>query len=606
MAMGGTCGDGRRRGGTRCGAPLGAGAPSATLSRGLGGAVALRAITAAMLALVMTGAHPAPALAQNPEAGAYLAARQADADGDIEAASRLYMRALRGDPENPGLLEAATLNLLAGGRIDEAVEVARRLLDLEPGHRVANLALVATAMAAGDFDAARARLAAQAQGFHPLTARLLDAWAVLGDGDAEAADTALAALDNPPLFKVFGAYHLGLMRQAGGDAEGALAALDAAQELAGVTNIRLTLARARALEALDRTDEARAALVETAEAMRRAEPVIEAEIARIDAGQAPAPLVADAAEGAAEALFGVASALAGEGGRRFALAHAQLAARLRPDLGPAWLLIAELIEAEGHPEQALAAYDRIAAAEPIWLRAQIGRASALQSMDRHDAAAEALRAAAAARPDNADAHLALADLLRRREQWGASAEAATRGLDIERAAGRDDWTIYYQRGIAYERDGQWDKAEADFLKALELEPDQPLVLNYLGYSWVEMRRNMDEARAMIEKAVELRPEDGYITDSLGWVLYRMGDYDGAVEWLERAVELEPTEAVINDHYGDALWMVGRRLEAQFQWKRARSLEPEPADLARIKRKLAEGLDAVLADEAEADPRARNE
>jgi tetratricopeptide (TPR) repeat protein len=590
MAMSGT-GDGAARGGT---------AARPALRAALRGPVVAAALLAAGVGLA------APAMAQNPEAGAYLAARQADSDGDVEAAARLYMRALRGDPENPGLLESATLNLLAGGRVDEAVEVARRLTEIEPGHRVANLALVATAMAAGEFDAARARLAGQAQGFHPLTARLLDAWAVLGTGDAEGADAALAALDSPPLFRVFGAYHLGLMRQAQGDHEGALEALDASNELSGGQNIRLTLARTRALEALGRGDEARAALTAFAEGLRRAEPVVEAEFARIDSGAAPEPLVADAAQGAAEALFGVASALAGEGGRRFALAHAQLATRLRPDLSPAWLLIAELIEAEGHPEQALAAYERIPADDPTWLRAQIGRASALQALERHDAAAEALRAAAAARPRNADAHLALADLLRRREQWAASAEAATRGLEIEREAGRDDWTIYYQRGIAYERDGQWDKAEADFLKALEMEPDQPLVLNYLGYSWVEQRKNLDEARAMIEKAVELRPEDGYITDSLGWVLYRLGDYEGAVEWLERAVELEPTEAVINDHLGDALWMVGRRLEAQFQWRRARSLNPEPADLARIKRKLAEGLDAVLADEAEADARARAE
>jgi Flp pilus assembly protein TadD len=159
------------------------------------------------------------------------------------------------------------------------------------------------------------------------------------------------------------------------------------------------------------------------------------------------------------------------------------------------------------------------------------------------------------------------------------------------------WPLFYQRGIAYERSKQWDKAEADFLKALELEADQPLVLNYLGYSWVEMGRNLDRAQAMIEKAVEQRPEDGYIVDSLGWVLYRLGNFPGAVEHLERAVELRPVDPVINDHFGDALWMVGRKTEAQFQWKRSLSFKPEEKDAERIRQKLAKGLDAVLAEEA---------
>jgi Flp pilus assembly protein TadD len=159
--------------------------------------------------------------------------------------------------------------------------------------------------------------------------------------------------------------------------------------------------------------------------------------------------------------------------------------------------------------------------------------------------------------------------------------------------------LFYQRGIAYERSDRWELAEDDFFRALELEPDQPLVLNYLGYSWVELRRNLDEAQEMIEKAVEQRPDDGYIVDSLGWVMYRLGNFEEAVKHLGRAVELRPVDPVINDHFGDALWMVGRRIEARFQWKRALSFEPEEEEAERIRDKLERGLDAVLADEAAA-------
>ena len=189
--------------------------------------------------------------------------------------------------------------------------------------------------------------------------------------------------------------------------------------------------------------------------------------------------------------------------------------------------------------------------------------------------------------------------MRRDEQYAEAAVAYDGALALIPDPESHHWPLFYQRGISYERSKQWDKAEADFRKALDLQPDQPLVLNYLGYSWVEMRKNLAEAQAMIEKAVEQRPEDGYIVDSLGWVLYRLGDFPGAVKHLERAVELRPVDPVINDHFGDALWQVGRRIEARFQWKRALSFEPEDKDAIRIRKKLAQGLDKVMAEEAAA-------
>jgi Flp pilus assembly protein TadD len=151
------------------------------------------------------------------------------------------------------------------------------------------------------------------------------------------------------------------------------------------------------------------------------------------------------------------------------------------------------------------------------------------------------------------------------------------------------WTLFYVRGIAFERSKQWDKAEADLKKALELSPDQPLVLNYLGYSWVDQGRNLDEGLAMIKKAVELQPDDGFIVDSLGWAYFRLGRFEEAVTELERAIELQPDDPVLNDHLGDAYWKVGRQLEAQFQWSHAKELKPEATELAKIEAKLKNGL-----------------
>jgi len=186
--------------------------------------------------------------------------------------------------------------------------------------------------------------------------------------------------------------------------------------------------------------------------------------------------------------------------------------------------------------------------------------------------------------------------MRHLERFEEGAVAYARAIDLMAALGRENWVLYYERGICFERSGQWDLAITDFRKSLDLEPDHPLVLNYLGYSWLDRGENLEEALEMVRKAVAQRPEDGYIIDSLGWGYFLTGDYENAVIQLEKAVEFRPIDPVINDHLGDALWKVGRTLEAEFQWKRALSFDPEEDDRKRIVRKLQIGLSEVLKEE----------
>jgi tetratricopeptide (TPR) repeat protein len=552
-------------------------------------------IRAALLASGLA-AGAAPALAQGL-AGPYLAGRHADVMSDVDGAADFYTEALRGDPEALGLTERALVNLIAAGRVTPSVKLAEALFEAAPEHRLAGLALVADAVSRGDLDAARATLEAGGDAFHPLVRGLLEAWISYELDGAEPAREALRGADENDLLRVFGRYHLGLLEEAAGNPEAAAEAFAEAAEGLGRPSSRLARAWGAALERAGRAEEARA-LYEDAAAEGFGDAAVEAALARLEAGDPPPePLVTTAAEGAAEALFGLAGILSGDAGRRFALAYAQLASHLRPDLIEARILVAELLTAADQHDLAAQAFAAVPVEHPLRLRAQLGRADALRRQDRDEAAAEALRALAALRPDSVEAQAALGDQLRRMELWEEAAQAYSAAIDGMAAEDRESWTLFYQRGVAHERAGEWEQAEDDFQTALALEPEQPLVLNYLGYSWVEMGRNLDEARDMIERAVALRPEDGYITDSLGWVLYRLGDYEGAVEQLEQAVELTPTDPVINDHLGDAYWRVGRRLEAEFQWRRARSFEPEPEALERIRRKLEVGLDRVLEEEA---------
>jgi Flp pilus assembly protein TadD len=261
----------------------------------------------------------------------------------------------------------------------------------------------------------------------------------------------------------------------------------------------------------------------------------------------------------------------------------------RPDLAEAALLIGDMMAEQENYDAAIAAYQAVAPASPLRHLAELRRARALYDMERQDEAFQLLEQLAAAEPERLDALVQLGDLLRRDERYRESEEAYSRAVERIGEPKREHWTLFYARGIAYERTEQWPEAEKDFFHALELEPEQPFVLNYLGYSWVDKGMHLDRAKGMLYRAVELRPDDGFIVDSLGWVHYRLGDYDAAVDQLERAVELEPGDPVINDHLGDAYWRVGRHREARYQWRRALTLEPEEDTVAAIEQKLRQGL-----------------
>ncbi|HEY1980004.1 MAG TPA: tetratricopeptide repeat protein, partial [Xanthobacteraceae bacterium] len=185
------------------------------------------------------------------------------------------------------------------------------------------------------------------------------------------------------------------------------------------------------------------------------------------------------------------------------------------------------------------------------------------------------------------------------KQFADCATSYGKAIDTLAKPEKSNWVMFYFRGICNERSHQWPAAEADMKKALELYPEQPLVLNYLGYSWVDQGQHMTEGMDMIRRAVDQRPDDGYIVDSLGWAYYRIGNYDEAVKNLERAVELKPEDPTINDHLGDAYWHVGRTLEAHFQWSHAKDLKPDPEDLPKIEAKLKNGLPSDASSAADA-------
>jgi Flp pilus assembly protein TadD len=315
-------------------------------------------------------------------------------------------------------------------------------------------------------------------------------------------------------------------------------------------------------------------------------------LAAAEAGQPPSLPVADAAGGIADALLGLAEALSQQRATSQALLFARLAAYLAPDRGDVWLLIGRIEEMQDNNEEAIRAFESVPEGSPYRWEARLAEAAALADAGRDRDAVATLDEMVRDRPSRTDALRELGDLHRRAERF-AEAEAAY-GAAIARLAhpAPEDWRLFYADGISLERLKRWPEAEARLTRALELSPDQPLVLNYLGYSWVDQGLNLDRGKAMLHRAVELRPQDGFIVDSLGWAYFRTGDYAAAVTQLERAVELEPGDPVINDHLGDAYWRVNRQREARFQWERALTLKPAADAIAEIEDKLRRGLPAV--------------
>ena len=566
----------------------------------LSGAMAAGLIAGSSISGLTAADPPSPPMPPEPAASAhrgevsplgnYLVGRYAHARGDYAAAAQHLQRVLVEDPDNPSLLRRTVSLLVADGRIEDAAALAERLLDIEASGRLAQFVLGLRDARDGDYQGALERIGTiEQEGVYTLLIPLAEGWLHTGAGSGAAALAALAPLADRDSYRPSFLLNAGLMHDLAGREEDAEAMLREAIAISSGSH-RPVAALGSVLMRAGRVVEARAIYEE----YRDQNPDIiwvERVLAAVQAGETVPPLVSNAREGLAEALLGAAAALPQRDGGEASLIYARLALFLREDLDSARFLIGEILEDAERLEDAVEAYRSIPAGSDFAWAAQLRAAAGLADLDRQDEAVATLRRMADEQPERIDAVTALGDVFRRDEQYADAAAAYDTAVERIGRIEYRHWRLFYVRGIAFERLGEWPKAEADFKRALELEPDQPLVLNYLGYSWVEQGHNLDEAKTMIEKAVELRPDDGYIVDSLGWVAYKLGDFEEAVHQLERAVELVAGDPIINDHLGDAYWQVGRLHEAQFQWRRVLTLEPEDDLAAQVGRKIAGGLSA---------------
>ena len=556
----------------------------------------LRPAVVALLALMPLAT---PVLAESA-AGTYLSARAATAANDFRAATGLYDAALAANPGNPALLDGAVIANIEAGTVARAAELARVFVAAGGKSQQSHLAIMAEKALSGDFAGilADGKAGDIASGNGALFDDLVQAWAELGAGEMAQALADFDKIAKTPGLEFFGHYNKALALASAGDFEGAEAILSGKSGTSLQTDRRGVLARVQVLSQLERNKAAIALLDKNFG--RGQDPGVDDLIRRLEAGEPlPFDIVWNATDGLAEVFYMLGAALSGDADEGYVLVYGRIALHLRPGHVDATLLTAEQLEKLGQHDLASEVYAAIKPSDPAYYIAEIGRAAATRAAGRPEAAIEILQALARSHGQIVTVQTALGDGLRRDERYGEAVKAYDAALAMIPTPTRAQWPLFYARGICHERLGQWDLAVADFRRSLQLDPEQPQVLNYLGYSFVEKGENLDEALQMIQRAVAARPDAGYILDSLAWAYFTLGRYDEALAPMERASLLEPVDAVVTDHLGDVYWKVGRTLEARFQWHRALSFKPTDKDAARIRRKLDLGLDAVMAEEAAA-------
>ena len=532
-------------------------------------------------------------------AGSYLAGSNAAMRGDYKAASEYFADALLRDPSNGFIKHNAMLSSLSMGDVATAISYAKNItLESQADSHLADLLIFIDHIELGNFDAALNILNDNQSNYTELFFGLLTGWTELGRGKMSVVIKTFDEMKTTPTLKLFGQYHKALALATVGDFEAADKILIGDES----GTLRLTrgslVAHAQIMAELGRKDDALKLINRTI--LNGRDPELEQLRKNIINETSNYDYITNAQQGIAEVLFTLAFALNGPENEQTSLLYGRLSQELRPDNVETILLTSELLRDQKQYDLAIKNYTKIPQSHGLFLNAALGRADTLVEAGRPDAAVELLRDLIRSHVDNPRIYMSLGDVFRGKKKYSAARNAYDKALTLIDEPDLSHWFLFYVIGICNERLDNWPRAEMNFRIALKLAPDQPLILNYLGYTMVEKNQNLEEAQMLSEKAVAAPPDSGFIIDSLGWSLFTLGKFEGAVGPMERAVKLLPDDSIVNDHLGDVYWKVGRKREANFQWRRAISFGPADKELIRIRRKLEIGLDAVQVEEAIVD------
>jgi tetratricopeptide (TPR) repeat protein len=532
---------------------------------------------------------PQSAYAARTPLQAYLAGDFSIALRDYGAASKYFGAALAATPNDDLLRRRAFELALTSGNFDRALRLAPDIFKNDPSISSVNQLLAIDAIRRKDWVTAAKSLSQMPEvGIDAVVVPLLKSWTAVGQNDLPGARKALDALERGGSMAILRQHQLTWIAIIGGDTVAArtgLADLTKTPALAGTNNL---IAAASLMSAAGDLEGALKLL--RFDSVDRLPSAVIAAIDILQAGKTLTLPLHTAQQGLATALSIVATELSREGIKGASVNLAHYAVWLAPDQSELQLGLADILSDAERGGEARQVLDAIPAASSAVLDVVIARARVMAQNQQYEEAAKILEQAIVAEPKRVALHMALGDVLRGSERYEAAAAAYSQAISLQaQPLTEASWNLFFARGITYERLKLWDKTEADLKQALALRPDDPTLLNYLGYSWLDQKRNIPEATKMIERALELRPGDGAIIDSLGWAYFIGGKTDKAIELLEQAIAAVPGDPTVNEHLGDAYWAVGRTIEARHRWAAALESDPEKDQQARINDKLEFGL-----------------
>ena len=518
-------------------------------------------------------------------AGAYLSSHFAQGQNDWDTASSLLDQIIARDPENAELIRQAMIISAGAGLHEQADRWAKALIRHDSRDTMAYLIIGAHAIGQKDYAAAIKALESMPGGDLPDFIRpLMMAWAEAGQGEYEPSRLSGTTIH---------AYHGGLiahyMKQPN---DKIFSFAEMILSPSGLTAEEVE--RAADLMAISGRKQDSLNIYKALQSQKGGSDALQKKIESVDKGLdlselIPALRITSANQGAAIALYDLARMLHSEESDASARIFAQMSLDMNPDAVEPHLLLALSYARTDQLDEAIRQYAAIPEGHKSYLSAQHRAAELLHETGKEEEAIALLNTLYKTHGDP-DSLIRIGDLYREDEDYKEALDIyESTAKIIGEPLGEEYWHLLYARGMTLERLGEWERAEADLKAALEFQPDHPYILNYLGYGWADQGIRLDEAIKMLNKASSLMPDDGYIADSLGWVKYRLGQYQDSVPHLERAVELRPYDAVINDHLGDAYWRVGRKLEARFQWERAKNYSEDPLLNDTINGKIAKGL-----------------
>lgn len=524
-------------------------------------------------------------------AGSFLSSRFARQHQDVAEAARYLSESLKHDPDNLSLKQESMRAEVIAGHMDGAIALARDIAKVEKRDPLVATLLMIDNLHKGEYDKARAAIASPSdRGLFGIIKPVLAQWLTIASGQLSAPVNMQDVIDKSGFFAPFLYYHEALMNDVLGFKDIAHSDYQKASDDAAVTPYRVVEALSNFYLRSGDRDKAQAVFDKYAqdnpESNLIPDPISKQEKSTV------AALVANPTEGLAELFFSTASILFGEEMTSESFIYLRLALALRPEFPPAQLMLANLYEGNQEYKEAIALYAAIKPGTVFYKRAQIRIALNTEALGQPDDAIMQLEKIVETYPNDASALITLGDIYREQKRYENAIGVYTKAIERIGALKATDWPLFYARGIAFERSAQWKFAEQDFAAALGLSPEQPEVLNYLGYSWLLMGEHIDKAFDYIQTAANARPDDAHIIDSLGWAYYVKGDYEQALEILEKAADLMPQDPTVNEHLGDVYYEVGRKNEANYQWKRALNFKPEKADAARIRLKIAGAARAV--------------